>query len=663
MNKKLAQLLEPSFLLYYIFLIIFAVSSAFVHQNLAFGQGLLVIMLGLFYRRSNIARRREIANYIEGVSGNIELATKETMVNAPLPMLIFRPENGDVIWSNDLFAQAISHDDTLLDVKLSSVIPEFDSRWLMEGKTCSPDEVKVGDQYFTVYGNLVRTSNDTFTGFLATTYWLNITEFRELRLRHAATRPVVAVILIDNYEDLMRNLPENQSSALLSEISSHIGNWVENSGAILRKYARESYLLILEQQQFDKLAENKFEILDQMHKVQNPSGFEATVSIGVGCDGESLQELIDFAHLSIDMALSRGGDQVVVRNHTTYEFFGGRSAETEKRTKVKSRVMANALSSLISDSSNVFIMGHKVPDMDALGSAAGVLSLTRKLGRNGYIIQSEKSGAVDLLYHKLRSLPEYEDRFLSQHDAALMTDSFSLLVVVDTNRPEQVEAPQLLDLCSRVAVIDHHRRAATYIENAALNFHELYASSASELVTELLQYTLESTDLLKIEAEALLSGIVLDTKNFTLRTGGRTFEAAAFLRRCGADTGEVKRLFQNDLQSTILRNNLISRAELYNPSTAIAVAESDVGRVPAAQAADELLNIRGINTSFVLFPEGNTIIVSARSSADTNVQVILEQLGGGGNAAASGAQVEDSTLEQTTIKLTKALDKYFEEGN
>ncbi|MFI3250033.1 MAG: DHH family phosphoesterase [Eubacteriales bacterium] len=659
MNKKISQLLEPSFLLYYIFLILFALSTGFADTTFAFGQGLFVILLGLFYRRSSVTRRRAIESYIQGISGNIELATKDSTIHAPLPIVIFRPEKGDIVWNNDLFSKAIEHDEPLLDAKLSTFLPDFDTRWLMEGKTVCPVDVVVGERHFMVYGNLVRTSNHHFSGFLATTYWIDVTEVHHLRHLYTSSRPAAAIILVDNYDDLMRNLPENQSSAILSEISSHLGTWVEESGGILRRYARESYLLLIEQQHLDILAERKFDILEKVRQVKNASGIEATLSIGVGKDGETLEDLITYANLSIDMALSRGGDQVVMRNKFAFEFFGGRSAETEKRTKVKSRVMANALASLIKDSSTVFIMGHKVPDMDALGASAGVLALTRKLGKEGYIILAEKPSAVEVLYEKLRGLPEYDNKFISTQDALLIADRLSLLVVVDTNRPEQVESQALLESCNRVAVIDHHRRASEYIEGAALNYHELYASSASELVAELLQYTLDPSDLTRIEAEALLSGIVLDTKNFTLRTGGRTFEAAAFLRRCGADTGDVKRLFQNDFHSTVSRYNIIQRAELYNPTTAIAVAETDVGRVPAAQAADELLNIRGINTSFVLFPEGGTIIVSGRSMGDTNVQMILETLGGGGNAAASGAQVEGSTLEQTTIALTKALDDYF----
>ena len=392
----------------------------------------------------------------------------------------------------------------------------------------------------------------------------------------------------------------------------------------------------------------------------NPSGINATLSIGVGKDGENYRELFQFANLSIDMALSRGGDQAVIRNKFTFEFYGGRSKETEKRTKVKSRVMANALSALVSDSSQVFIMGHRSPDNDCIGAAAGVCALCRKNGVPVHIIKEASPPPAQELIDRLAPLPEYQDCFLTAQEALLIADSRSLAVVVDTNRPDQVQAAELLESCNRVAVIDHHRRAATYIEGAALNYHEPYASSASEMVTELLQYIVEPNQILRSEAEALLAGIVLDTKNFTMRTGGRTFEAAAFLRRSGADTAEVKKLYQNDLADTVAKYALIQNAQLYRDHIALAVSRQPVGRIIAAQAADELLNIMGIDTSFVIAPEGDKVNLSARSMGDTNVQVILEKLGGGGNAAAAGGQVSGKSVDEVAQELKEAIDQYFE---
>lgn len=659
MNRKLNQLLQPSFRLYFVCLILFCVLSAAFSWSLALTELAVVACLGLYSRKSAHQRRKELGKYLDSFSGTVDTATKDSMVNSPLPMVMFRPESDDVIWTNNLFLQLTGQREHMFDAKLSALIPEFDTRWLMEGKNRCPTEVIYDDRRFWVFGHLVRTGGRT-GGFLATTYWVEVTEFCQIRDQYQATRPVAAVLLIDNYEDLMKNLTENERSILMAEIDNRLEAWVANTKGLLRRYQRERYLFIFEEQFLAQFVESKFDILDSIHQVVNPSGMNASVSIGIGKDGDSYRELINFANLSIDMALSRGGDQAVIRNKFTFEFYGGRSKETEKRTKVKSRVMANALSSLISDSSQVFIMGHRSPDNDAMGAAAGVCALCRKNGVPAHIIRDPNVTPAQELIDKLMQQPEYHDRFLLPQDALLIADTRSLVVVVDTNRPEQVQAPEVLQSCNRVAVIDHHRRAATYIEGAALNYHEPYASSASELVTELLQYIIEPNHLLRAEAEALLAGIVLDTKNFTMRTGGRTFEAAAFLRRSGADTAEVKKLFQNNLEGTIAKYSIIQNAKLYRKNVAVAVCNQVVNRVTAAQAADELLNIIGIDTSFVVSQDKDRVNLSARSIGDTNVQVILEKLGGGGNAAAAGGQVADKPIDQVAQELLQAIDQYFE---
>ncbi len=659
MNRKISKLLQPSVQLYFVILILFALASALFSIPLAVLEAVVVLILGLYTRTSGHKRRREITKYIENITGNVDVATKDTMVNSPLPMVIFRPESDDIIWTNDRFLRLTGDREHLFDAKLSSVVPGFDTRWLLEGKNECPDHVSFCGRRFVVYGHLVRTG-DKGGGFLATTYWVDVTELCETRDKYLASRPVMAVLLLDNYEDLMKNLTENERSAIYSEINARLDAWVADTHGMLRRVERDRYYYIFEEQYLARFIEKKFDILDTIRQVSNPSGIAATFSIGVGKDGGSFQELMQFANLSIEMALSRGGDQAVVRNQFTFEFYGGRSKETEKRTKVKSRVMANALSALVADSSQVFIMGHKSPDNDCMGAAAGVCAIARKKGVPAHIIREAGSPPAKVLMDKLAHLEEYQDCFLSAQEALLLADNRSLVVVVDTNRPEQVQSLDLVQSCNRVAVIDHHRRAATYIEGAALNYHEPYASSASELVTELLQYIADPGDLKRVEAESILAGIVLDTKGFTMRTGSRTFEAAAFLRRAGADTAEVKKLFQNDLEGTIAKYAIIQNAKLYRDKIAIAVVDHTVGRIVAAQAADELLNIIGIDTSFVLYPDGERVIISARSMGDTNVQVILEKLGGGGNAAAAGGQISGKSLSQVATELTQAIDQYLE---
>jgi c-di-AMP phosphodiesterase-like protein len=414
----------------------------------------------------------------------------------------------------------------------------------------------------------------------------------------------------------------------------------------------------MEEQYLEKMKKDKFSILNAVHKEVSPNGISASVSIGIGKDS-SYAEMFHFASLAVEMALSRGGDQVVIKNRFNFEFYGGRSREQERRTRVKSRVMASALEELITSSNLVYIMGHRYADLDAVGASAGVCAIARKKGIEVHIIQENKEVPGSIMVHQLKQQHEYQNVFIYAEEAMLRVDEDTLLVVVDTNRPDQVASQPLLEACEKIAVIDHHRRAADYIDNAVLNYHEPYASSASELVTELIQYSIEPGDLIRTESEALMAGIVLDTKNFTLRTGGRTFEAAAFLRRCGADTGEVRKLFQNDLDKTILRYDVLKGAKFFHPGVAVASADHSVGRIIAAQAADELLNVCGVEASFVLYTEGDGVNISGRSSGEVNVQVILETLGGGGNGAAAGAQIRNVSMQDALDMLQGSIDHYF----
>ena len=385
----------------------------------------------------------------------------------------------------------------------------------------------------------------------------------------------------------------------------------------------------MEAGQFQDFYRRKFSILDEIRQVQSPNGVAATLSIGFGRNGETPRQLHEYASLALDMALSRGGDQVVVKDGNDFSFFGGRSKETERRTKVKSRVVASALSELLASTHQVIVMGHKYPDLDVLGAVAGVCAIARK---------------KDVPIKAIR-----------------LAKPTSIVVVVDTNRPEQTQVPELLTSGARIVVIDHHRRAASYIEKPALSFHDPYASSASELVAELVQYILDNGDLKRQEAEAMLAGIVLDTKNFTMRTGSRTFETAAFLRKAGADTALVHKFFQHDLRDTVTKMQIIQGAQTYRGSMAIALTDRPVGRAIAGQAADEMLNIAGIEASFVLFPEAGQAYLSARSGSNVNVQVISEMLGGGGNATTAGAQFPGKTTEDVLPLLKETIDNYFDD--
>ncbi len=661
MNRKLSRLTEPSMRLYFAFLVIFAVVTIFFSPYLAIGEGVIVLFLFIYSRISAHRRRKEVLRYMESVSFELDTATKDTLVNFPLPMVIFRMADGEVLWNNQSFLQITGDREHLFETHMGDILPGFSAKWLLEGKTENPELMELKGRKYKVYGNLARAIDPTKSqGLVCTTYWLDITDFSDIRDEFINSRTVMAIIMLDNYDELFKNTTDAVKSSILAQIDDRINNWAGGCGGFLCKYDRDRYVFVFEERYLSGFLEGKFSLLDSVREIAAPGGIHATLSIGIGKDAGSLEENFKYASLSIDMALSRGGDQAVIKNRFTFEFYGGRSMEMEKRTKVKSRVMANALGQLISDASCVFIMGHHFSDLDSIGSAAGICCIARKKGKKARIVMTpDKNSAASLVAH-LKKLPEYEDVFITPQEAILEADGKSLLVIVDTNRPEQVESQDLLGSINRVAVIDHHRRAATHIENAALNFHEPYASSASELVTELLQYLVEPTDILRFEAEALLSGIVLDTKNFSMRTGGRTFDAAAFLRRAGADTTEVKRLLQNDLDSTVAKFDIVRRAKLYKNGIAIAVQESEEDRVIAAQAADELLNINGIQASFVVFAEGEGTCISARSIGDVNVQVILEKLGGGGNKATAGAQIKDKIPREVLAELIMNIDEYVE---
>ncbi|MCI8971566.1 MAG: DHH family phosphoesterase [Oscillibacter sp.] len=661
-NKKLSRLLEPNLQFYFFCLLAFTLAAVTVSPPLALAEGVATVTLYAYFVRSNKKRRQSVLQYIDNVTGNVDTASKSTLINSPLPIMVFRPDTGEVIWSNENFLQLAGVREHLFEMKVEDAAPEFPVQWLLEGRQECPERVHMNNRRFRVYGSLVRAKGRSGEqNLVATTYWVDTTEMDRLREDFDATRLVVGIVMVDNYEDMMNACADTQRSAVLAQIDEKLGSWAAVGNGLLIKTERDHYLFLFEERYYSHFVEEKFSVLDAMREIKVGEGSHPTLSIGLGREADGIPALYKNAALSLEMALSRGGDQAVVRGKTDFAFYGGRAKTTEKRTKVKSRVMANALGELLADSPDIYVMGHSFADMDAVGAAVGVCCAARKLGRRAQIVIEPEKNAAQSVLAMLRALPEYEDVFVNPSEAFVKMRPGTLLVVVDTNRPDLVESPQILESSSRVAVIDHHRRAASYIENAAFSFHEPYASSASELVTELLQYLIEPSNLLREEAEALLAGIVLDTKHFTLRTGGRTFEAAAFLRRAGADTADVQRLFQGDLEGMVSKYDVIRQAELYRPDVALAVVGQDgVDRVAAAQAADELLTLKGVKASFVVYRSGTAILMSGRSLGEINVQVILEALGGGGNSATAGGRIENGDILDVRERLTQAIDAYFE---
>ena len=657
MSKKIIRGFRTNMALYGLCLIVFVIVTIPFEPLLALAEAAVAAVVLLVGSRRNKMAQASVRQYMDRVSGGMDSARSSNMLYAPLPMLVFDATTGEVLWSNDMFLQLTSQKEKIFEMLVDTVVPDFSYRWLLDGKREYPELFHWNGRIYRVFGALSHPEEmQRDQNPLATTYWMDVTDSEEMRQTLELTRPLVAILMVDNYEELMKACPESKRSAVLAALEEQLNNWAANSGGLLLGYDRDRYLFVFEEKDYGSYTD----VLERVRQVQAGEGVYATLSIGVGRDEDSFDQLFKNASLALEMALSRGGDQAVVKDRVNFEFYGGRSKSTEKRTKVKSRVMANALGELIDDAKQVYVMGHKYADMDSVGAAMGVCCIARKRGKKCQIVIDTENNAAHPLIRRMQAQPEYAGVLTTGGEAFLKCQPGTLLVVVDTNRPESVESEELLETCNRVAVIDHHRRGSSYIEKMALNYHEPYASSASELVAELMQYLVEPSDVLKCEAEALLAGIVLDTKNFINRTGGRTFEAAAFLRRLGADTQDVQRLFQGDLQSMIDRYAIIRQAELYHDDIAVVALEEECDRVTAAKAADELLTIRGIKASFVLYKKGDGVYMSARSLGEINVQVILEALGGGGNSTTAGGQANDISVDEAREKLLAAIDRYFE---
>ncbi len=657
MNRKLGRLLEPGLDLYFIVMLVFAFAALVVGAGyLALTELIATGVLFAYYQYSKLKRRRELEAFIQSATNTLGNTDGG---RTPFPMALVRMGDGALIWANDPFVELSGFRERMHEQKITDLMPDFKMDWLVAGKKEYPTDVRVNDRRYRIYGTAIH-ADDPYGTMLAALYFSDLTDLYQVRDEYIRSRPVVSIILIDNYEELTKNLTESATSNLNASLNEAITAWAEDYHGLLRRMERNRYLLIFEKRDLLDAIANKFSILEQMHAVTNPSGVAASISFGLGVDGATFEESYEFAALAVEMSLSRGGDQAVIKDRLNFTFYGGRSKEVDHRSRVRSRVTANSLMELIAKSGDVYIMGHRNADMDAVGAALGVCCLCRKQGKPAWIVLDPENNAAKKLIEEIQTVPEYWGVIISGQDALLRCDRNSILIVVDTNRPDQVECRPLLEAISKVSVIDHHRRAADYISPLVVNFHEPYASSASELVTELLLYAVEKSDVLPIEAKGLLSGIFLDTKNFNVRAGERTFEAAAFLRRLGADTIEVKKLLQSDFANTVARYKIIQSAVPYREEIAIVALDHTVTRPMAAQAADELLNITGFQASFVLYPdEERRVVVSARSIGEANVQVILEPLGGGGNAATAGAQIKDATVSQVLERLKASIDNYY----
>ncbi len=660
-NKRFLKILNPDTNIY--LWIIAVLISVILIYNIYLGAlgGALLVYLIYYNWKSNYTRREKWKKYIEGLSSEVDSVARYSLLNLPIPLTIVEFD-GSISWYNSKFIELMEEKD-ILDKNIEDIIPYFEFTKLLEDESDKIKDVKIKDRIFKVRHNIVKLDSDHNARYIVMLYWIENTNFHNLKTKYNSEKPNVAFIQVDNYDDVLKETEEDYKPLVTAEIDRRINLWVSRMNGLVKKYQKDKYIVVFENRNLENLEAKKFTILDDIREIDLGNKIPATLSIGLGVNGKTLSSLEEFAASALELALGRGGDQAVVRKIDSFEFYGGKTKAVEKRNKVKARIIAHALRQLINQSNKIIIMGHKSPDMDSFGAAIGVYRAAINRGKEAYIVINEINAAIQNVYDRFKDNEKY--KFIVSEEALELFGERDLIVVVDTHRPSSTECPELIGKSDRVVLIDHHRRGTEFIENNVLMYLEPYASSTCELVAEILQYIDVKVNLEKIEAEAMLGGIAVDTKNFSFKTGVRTFEAASLLRRAGADTTEVRQLFQDDITTFIAKANVVRNAEVIKDNIAISVCDENLKnpQLVVAQGADELLNIRGINTSFVIgIKDDGTVLISGRSLGNLNVQRILEKLGGGGHLTVAGAQLKDVTAYQTKNILIDAIEEYLEEG-
>ena len=608
-------------------------------------------------------RKGELSTYINELTFSVDSAAKNTLINSPFPLIIMET-NGNVIWRSSTFNKEFANvginayiDDLAKEIKLEIQNNNFEL----------DKRVNIDNKIYHVIGDYVKMKKKDRrkeVKHMITLYFIDITNEVELMNKYNNAKTCMGIIMLDNYEEIIQRISEENKPQVIAAIEKKLHEWASTCNGVIIKKERDTFVLVFEQQYLLEMENNKFTILDEMKEIETEEGMPITLSIAISNEGESNYEKYESALAAMDIALGRGGDQAVVRKEGKYNFFGGKTQEVEKRTKVKARVISHALEELIQKSDKVIIMGHLNGDIDSIGSSLGIYRLAKTFEKETYIVNNTYGLSVENLITTLKE-EGYGDVIIDKNQAINMISPNTLLIVVDTHKRSYVEVPELLEKTEKIVVIDHHRKSEDFIENAILTFHEAYASSAAELVTEIVEYASKEVTLEQIEAESLYAGIIMDTKNFTFKTGVRTFEAAAYLRKYGIDIIKVKKWFQSDFESYTVIADIVKNAEIVNDTIAISIYdEKDKNaNLICAKAADELLTISNITASFVLGRLGEKICISGRSIGDINVQVILEKMGGGGHITLAGAQLEGFTMEEAKTELIIRINEYFTENN
>ena len=661
-SKKFAGIFVPRASLYLFVILTLLVVITILDWRIAVPGYILLAFLTYYNVRSGSRRRNEITKYIENLTFNIDTATKDTLLNFPMPLVV-TDLDGTIIWYNSSFRKIFDGED-LLEKTINNFIEELNPDTLVGDNVNISRQVFLNGMHYKVLCNFAKIEKKSdSSNYILILYFIDNSELIETRKKYQDDKVVAGLVVIDNYDELMQSMEDASRPQMLAEIEKKVIQWMGFTYGIIKKFERDKYLFVFEHKHLKELEEKKFEVLDTVKEINVGNKIPVTLSLGFGLNGKTIVENLYSAGAAIDIALGRGGDQVVIKNGDSFSFFGGRTRELEKRTKVKARVIAYALRELIDQSSSVFIMGHENADVDSLGASLGLYRVVKSRGKDAYIVLEQSNPTIDNLVAKMQKNSDYEGMITSRNAALDRIDRKSLLIIVDTHRPGFTEAPELITKAGQVVVIDHHRKGADFIQDTVLTYQETYASSTCELVTEILQYMDDKLRLKPLEAEALFAGIVVDTKNFTFKTGVRTFEAASFLRRQGVDTVAVKQLFQNDLATYTSISTVVKEAEIIGNEIAISVCQQNIknAQLVTAKAADELLNLTGIIAAFVLCYVGNEVWISGRSLGDINVQMILEKLGGGGHLSVAGAQLSGISLEDARAKLKYAIMEYVNE--
>jgi c-di-AMP phosphodiesterase-like protein len=637
---------------------------AYYQPVLAFVWTIALAYLVYHYIKTINDKEKEWTKYIEGLSEEFDSATKHAVFNMPFPLAMLEVD-GTISWYNTRFLEMLDEED-ILNKKIDELIPKLRVEDILKDDKKTPLDIKYNTKYYKVYYNIVDSKKTISTkGNIIMLYWVDNTREVLIDKRYKEEGIAVCLAYVDNYDEVKSTTSEVNRPLVLAEIDKTISAYAAINNGFARKYENDKYLLIFQNKSLNLIQNKKFDILDQIRIINRGNTIPITLSMGVGINGETPNETYEYAKAAIDIALGRGGDQAVVKEKNSLSFYGGKTKAIEKRNKVKSRVISHALRQLIDQSDKVFVMGHKIADMDSFGASIGIISAAKSRNKKAYLVLKGINPSIRNIYDRMKlEEPGYLNFIITPEEAIQMVDRSSLLVVVDNHKPSFTEAPELLDLIDKIVLIDHHRRGAEFIKDPILTYLEPYASSTCELVTEILYYMSEKMDMTKLEADALLAGITVDTKNFTFQTGVRTFEAASILKRAGADTTSVRQLFKDDFTTFLYKAEVVKNSRIVFGKVAIGKFEKDMedSILIAAESANDLLNINGVEASFVLtFSEGR-IHVSGRSLGSISVQLILERLGGGGHLTSAGTQLGGVSMEQAEKMLIDAIDEYFMEG-